>query len=96
MVEFIEEFKSSNRPYYDIQVDKSEVKFTEFMKNNQIVIEMIDRSTKDYDFKKQMQTASKETKEFINAIVNTFEVIELKRHQNRGLNMLKRMTKKPL
>jgi len=54
------------------------------MKNNSIVLDMVDRTAKDYDFKKQMQTATRETKEFINAIVKTFEIMELKRKPMTG------------
>lgn len=49
------------------------------MFNNQIVIEMIDRNARDFDFKKQIKEAKPETKEFINAIIKTFEALDLRK-----------------
>ena len=49
------------------------------MEKNSIVIDMIDRSSKDFEFRDQIKKAKTETKEFINAIIKTFEMIDLKR-----------------
>lgn len=49
------------------------------MDNNAIIVEMIDRAAKDYEFRDQIQHAKPETKEFINAIVKTFELLDLKK-----------------
>ena len=49
------------------------------MDNNSIIIDMIDRSAKDHEFREQIKHAKTETKEFINAIIKTFEGVDLKK-----------------
>ena len=48
------------------------------MENNSIVMEMIHRSAKDFNFKNQIQNSKTSTKEFINSVMKTFEVEDLK------------------
>ena len=38
---------------------------------------MIGRHSKDYTFKQQMKVAHRDTKEFINSIIRTFEINDL-------------------
>ena len=48
------------------------------MENNSIIIEMIDRSQNDAIFRDQINSAKNETKEFVNAILKTFDKLNLK------------------
>ena len=48
------------------------------MDNNSIIIEMIDRSKKDSVFRDQINGAKTETKMFVNAVLKTFEIMNLK------------------
>ena len=41
-------------------------------------MEMIHKSTKDFDFKNKIKTSKTSTKEFINSVMKTFEVLDLK------------------
>ena len=53
-------------------------KYLKFMNDNSIIIDMIDRSSHDFQFRKQMEDAKPETKQFINSIIKTFEEVDLK------------------
>lgn len=61
------------------------------MEKNSIVIDMIDRSSKDFEFREQMKKAKPETKEFINAIIKTFELMDLKKQHMTAIEMFKKL-----
>ena len=73
-------FKQYFESYSAIRIQKEHYKYIDFMENNSIIIDMIDRKAKDFEFKDQISNAKRETKEFINAIIKTFELIDLKKN----------------
>lgn len=97
--EKLEKFKEAFYEYFQsynaIRIRKENYKYIDFMDNNAIVIEMIDRTVKDFGFRQQVSHAKTETKEFINAIIKTFELVELKQAPATAEDFAERLHESP-